>query len=140
MTTHLKCLWRDKRGSAAIEFVFAVPVLAMLIWGIFQCGMLLEANAGMQQALGEGARYATLYHPTLTNTQINTNIQSKITSAKFGVAGGTWSTPTIDDTHAAAGSGGYKVITVSYSQPTNFLFFNGPSVTFTASKRVYLSL
>jgi Flp pilus assembly protein TadG len=135
MTRHFINLWRDKRGSAAIEFVFAVPVLAMLIWGIFQFGLLLEANAGMQQALGEGARKATLY-PTPSDTAI----QSAITSAKFGVAGGTWSTPIIDNTHAAAGSGGYKVITVSYSQPTNFLFFNGPSVTFTASKRVYLSL
>jgi Flp pilus assembly protein TadG len=114
--------------------MFAVPIIAMLIWGIFQCGLLLEANAGMQQALGEGARKATLY-PTPSDT----TIQSTITSTKFGVSGGTWSTPTIDNTNVAAANGGYKVITVSYSQPTNFLFFNGPTVTFTASKRVYLS-
>jgi Flp pilus assembly protein TadG len=132
--TRLQSLWRDTRGAAAVEFVFAVPVLVMLIWGIFQISILLEANAGMQQALGEGARKATLF-PTPSDT----TIQSTITSAKFGVAGGTWSTPTIDNTHAAAANGGYKVISVQYSQPTNFLFFNGPSVTFTASKTVYLS-
>ena len=28
---------------------------------MFQFGVILQANAGMQHALGEGARYATLY-------------------------------------------------------------------------------
>jgi Flp pilus assembly protein TadG len=134
MMKRLSSLWHDKRGSAAIEFVIAVPVLVMFVWGIFQFCLLMEANAGMQQALGEGAREATLY-PTPSDT----TIQSTITSAKFGVSGGTWSTPQIDNANVAAANGGYKVITVSYTQPTNFLFFNGPSVTFTASKRVYLS-
>lgn len=130
----LRNLHRDTHGSASVEFAIAVPVLVSFIWGIFQMGMLMEANAGMQQALGEGARQATLW-PTPSDT----TIQSTITSAKFGVSGGTWSTPTIDNTHVAAANGGYKIITVTYSQPTNFLFFNGPSVTFTASKTVYLS-
>lgn len=130
MTSQLQSLWGDRRGTAVIEFAFAVPVLVLMVWGIFQIGLLLEANAGMQQALGEGARQATLW-PTPTDTQI----QSTITSAKFGVSGGTWSTPTIT-TDATAGT---KTITVTYSQPTNFLFFNGPSVTFTATKVVHLS-
>lgn len=125
----LNSLVRDKGGSAAVEFVFAVPILVIFIWGIFQVSLLLEANAGMQQALGEGARQATLY-PTPSDT----TIKSTITSAKFGVAGGTWGTPQIDNSTA-----GQKTITVTYSQPTNFLFFNGPSVTFTASKVVHLS-
>ena len=130
MMNAIRNLYRDARASAAIEFAIAAPVLVSFIWGIFQMGMLMEANAGMQQALGEGARQATLW-PTPTDTQI----QSTITSAKFGVSGGTWSTPTIT-TDTTAGT---KTISVSYSQPTNFLFFNGPTVTFTATKVVYLS-
>jgi len=47
-------------GAAALEFALAVPVLVSMIWGLFQVGMIFEANAGVQQALGEGARYATL--------------------------------------------------------------------------------
>lgn len=128
MTRRLLSLWRDAGGSAAIEFAVAVPILVMLMWGIFEFSLLLEANAGMEQALGEGARYATIY-PTPTDTAI----QSKITSAKFGLGNGTWSTPTITTTSTT------KTISVSYSQPTDFLFFNGPSVTFSASKVVYLS-
>lgn len=128
--SYLRRLFKDHSGSSAVEFAVSVPVLVMLMWGMFQVGMLYEANAGMQHALGEGARMATIY-PTPTDTQI----QTKITSAKFGLGNGTWGTPTIvTDTTAKT-----KTITVSYSQPTDFLFLPGPSVSLSASKVVYLS-
>ena len=123
-------LSKDMSGSASIEFAVAVPVLISLIWGIFQISLVFQAGAGVQNALGQAARYATIF-PTPTDTQI----QALIASSKFGTANGTWSTPTIT-TDAA----GYKVITVSYSQPTDFLFFAGPTVTLTKTKRVYLSV
>ena len=47
-------------GAAAIEMAIAVPVLVLFIIGIFSFGRMLEADAGMQHAIGEGARYATL--------------------------------------------------------------------------------
>ena len=126
----LRELFADRIGSAAVEFAVAVPVLVLMIWGIFQFGIVLQANAGMRHALGEGARYATIW-PTPTDTQI----QAKITSAKFGLANGTWSTPTIG-TNATEKS---KTITVSYAQPTDFLVLPGPTVTLTANKKVYLA-
>ena len=126
----LRQLAHNRAGTSAIEFAVAVPVLVMLIWGIVQVGLLYEANAGMQHALGEGARLATIF-PTPTDTEI----QTKITSAKFGLENGTWGTPTINtDTTAKT-----KTISVTYSQPTDFLFFPGPNVTLSASKVVYLS-
>jgi len=123
-------LREDSSGSASIEFAVAVPILISLIWGIFQISLLFQAGAGVQNALGQAARYATIY-PTPSDTQI----QALIESSKFGTNNGTWSTPTIT-TDAA----GYKVISVSYSQPTDFLFFDGPTVTLTKTKRVYLSV
>ena len=119
-------------GAAAIEFALAVPVFVSMIWGLFQIGLLYEANAGVQHALGEAARYATIF-PTPTDTQL----QTKITSTKFGVANGTWGTPVISALDTTDNS---KTITVTYSQPTDFLFFQGPNVTITRSKRVYLSV
>lgn len=127
----------DRRGSAAIEFVVAVPILVSIIWGIFQVGILYQANAGMQHALGEGARLATICAPsgTTCGPPSDAEIQSKITSAKFGLANGTWGTPQITtDTSAKT-----KTISVTYSQPTDFLFFQGPTVTLSASKVVYLA-
>ena len=118
-------LLRNDRGAAMIEFAISIPIMTLFMWGIFQ------AQAGMQHALGEAARYATIF-PTPTDTEI----QNKITSAKFGLANGTWSTPTITDDATLH----TKLITVSYSQPTNFIFFAGPTITFTKSKLVYLSV
>ena len=128
--TRFRQLIAERDGSTAVEFAVAVPVLVMLLWGIVQVGLLYEANAGMQHALGEGARMATIY-PTPTDTQI----QTKITSAKFGLGNGTWGTPSIVTDNTAK----TKTITVTYSQPTDFLFVQGPNVSLSASKVVYLS-
>jgi len=133
----------DSRGSAAIEFAIAAPVMMSLIWGIFQIGMVFEANAGVQQALGQGARFATVYDPTTGGPQTSSAVLTKITSSKFGVSStGTFYTACpqtcIDTTHAASANGGYWDIQVTYSVPTNFLFFTGPTVTIVKTKRVYL--
>ena len=129
-------LLRDIRGSAAVEFAVAVPVLIVMIWGIFQVAMVLQARAGVQQALGEGARYATIFNPATNARPTNTQISNKIVSSKFGIRNGTWQTPSINTTNEA--SGGYIVISVQYSVPTNFLIFSGPTITLSQSKRVYI--
>lgn len=58
--TQLRSLLHDESGATMIEFAFALPVLIVMLWMIVQMGFVLRANAGMQQALGEGARFATL--------------------------------------------------------------------------------
>ena len=130
MTHVLKRLWADRRGAGVIEFAIAVPVLTVFIYGIFVVGKLFEANAGMQHALGEAARYATLY-PTPTDDQL----KAMMTAKKFGTSnnGGTLSALAIST------SGNTKTMTLTYSQPTDFLLFNGPNVSITRSKKVYLA-
>ncbi|HXG82067.1 MAG TPA: TadE/TadG family type IV pilus assembly protein [Sphingomicrobium sp.] len=121
-------LKRDERGVAVIEIAIVLPVLILFIYGIFQVGILYQANAGMQHALGEGARYATLY-PTPTDAQI----QAKVQAAVFGTKPGTFTVPT------PTSSSGFKTLTVTYSQPMNFLFFPGPTVSLTRTKKVYVA-
>ena len=125
--TRLRFLLRRSDGSAAIEFAIGVPVLASMIFGMFQLGIVLQANAGVQHALGEAARFATIW-PTPTNS----DLQAKITAKKFGPGNGTWGTPTI-----SSGTG-TRTITVSYTQPLDWIFFNS-TVTITKSKVVYLA-
>lgn len=119
---------RDTRGAGLIEFALILPALVLFIYGTFVVGQLFEANAGMQHALGEGARFATLY-PTPSDTAI----QSKIQSSTFGTGGGTFTVPT------PTTAGGSKTLSVTYSVPTDFIFFDGPTVTITKTKRVYLA-
>jgi Flp pilus assembly protein TadG len=129
----LRLLRRNEHGAAAIEFAIAVPVLITFIWGIFQIGLLLEANAGMRHALGEGARYATLYiDSTSDHRPTNASIKSKISSSVFRPGVGNFSVADPVD------GAGFKTLSVTYTMPMNFLFFNGPTVSMTRTKKVYV--
>lgn len=135
MTRMFKRLRRDQRGAGALEFALAIPILTMLIYGIFTIGMLYRANAGMQHALGEAARYATIF-PTPTDAQIKARAASKA----FGTSHGTLGQLAITNENSGGSGTQYKVLSLTYSQPTNFLFFRGPNVSITRSKRVYIPL
>jgi hypothetical protein len=140
MTAALFRKLRDDRGAAAIELAFALPVLVLFIYGIFVMGQLMAANAGMQNALGQGARYATLCLNPTEDTGCtlpsDDDIQAKISAGLFGTGSGDWSTPTIDRHDADH----YLTIQVTYSQKLDFLFFPGPTVTLTRSKKVYTAI
>jgi Flp pilus assembly protein TadG len=130
---------RDERGAAALEMALALPPLVTMIYGIFTLGQVFEAQAGMQHALGEGARYGTLCLSMSSSgctLPTDDQIKAKVNSKLFGMASGTFDTPAVDSTTATSG---YKTITVTYHQTMNFLLFTGPTVTLTRSKRVYLA-
>lgn len=129
MTRSLTSLLRRSDGSAAVEFAVAIPVLILMVFGMFQLGIVFQANAGMQHALGEAARLAVIY-PTPNDAQL----QARITAKNFGTGSGTWGTPTIR-TDAAAGT---KTINVTYKQPLDWIFFES-TVTLNKNKVVHLS-
>lgn len=122
---------RDERGLATIEMAFALPILLLFIYGIFQVGMIMAASAGMQHALGEGARLATIY-PTPTDTAIKTRINDKLFGAYVGQF-------TVADPVADSTGKSYKDLSVTYTVTPNYLFFTAPDITLVRSKRVYLS-
>lgn len=131
--TLLRSLKRDVRGAAAIEMALALPVLVSMIYGLFQVGLLYQANAGMQHALGEGARYATLCVPTgnTCNPPSDTQIKNRITTKLFGKGDGAF---TVANPVVGAG---YRDLSVSYTKKMNFLFMAGPTITLNRSKRAY---
>ena len=136
----MKLLRTCQRGAAAIEFAIAVPVLTVMIYGIFQVGLIFQANAGMQHALGEGARLATLCIPSgnTCTSPSNTAIVAKMTAAKFGTNIGTFGTPTSADPGSTV-CNFCRDLTITYTVTPNFLFFNAPAVTLTRTKRVYVA-
>jgi len=130
----LRSLRRDERGVAVIEIAIVLPVLILFIYGIFQIGILYQANAGMQHALGEGARYATLCRPVTGGCNVATNaeITAKMNAAVFGTKPGTFTIPAPSTTNRV------MTLKVNYVQPMSFIFFPGPTVTLTRQKKVYL--
>ena len=135
--TKFRSMLRNQAGAAAIEFALAVPVLVVMIYGIFQIGIAFQASAGMQHALGEGARLATIcQNPTadgVCSVATNDEIKAMINAKKFGTGVGTFSEPTV-----TAGSD-YRDLSVTFSMPTSFLLFPGPTINLTRSKRVYVA-
>lgn len=130
----MKCLEklrRDEHGAAAIEMAFALPVLLLFVFGIFQIGVILQANAGMQHALGEGARLATIFPQPADFV-----IVSKMDDSEFGMSVGTFNTPTIS-TPATSGCTSCRDLQVTYTVTPNFVFFTLPAMTLTRNKRVY---
>jgi Flp pilus assembly protein TadG len=134
--TWLKRLPTNERGAAVIELALSLPVLITLIYGIFEFCQLYEANAGMQHALGEGARLATLCIPDTgassgCDNPSDTDIVARENAKLFGPTGGSF------DVQTPTTSTGYKTLTITYTRTMNFLFFTGPTVTLTRSKQVY---
>lgn len=131
---------RDQRGAAAIEMAFAVPVLVVMLWAFVQLAEVYRAVAGIQQALGQGARYATLcLTPTINGCTAPTGPQIKtvINNSVYGIGPGTFNVP--DPVPGTSGTARYFDLTVTYSQPTNLLLFPGPTMSLSRSKRVWLS-
>ena len=133
----MRILRRDDRGAATVEMALAVPVLALFLYGIFQIGVIFQANAGMQHALGEGARYATIcVNPTATGAcsrYTDAQIKAKINDKVFGTGVGSFNVADpVQNT-------GYIVLSVTFTMTPNFLFFNGPPINVTRTKRVYVA-
>jgi len=138
----------DDQGAATVEMAFALPVLVIMLYAFVQLAEVYRAVAGMQQALGEGARFATLCYSqsatgcaapdpgTGTSPAANT-IKAKIYTSVYGIGPGTF---TVDDpVSGTSGTGKYYDLTVTYSQPTNLIMFHGPTMSLTRKKRVWIS-
>lgn len=129
--TRLRNICRDQQGAAAVEMAFALPILLLFVFGIFQFGVILLANAGMQHALGEGARFATLF-PTPANSEIVTRMDTR----EFGMNFGTFNTPTVT-TPATGVCVKCRDLTVTYTVTPSFIVVSGPTINLSRTKRVY---
>jgi Flp pilus assembly protein TadG len=133
-------LSHDERGAAAVEMAFALPVLIVMLWAFVQLAQVYRAVAGIQMALGEGARYATLcltQSATGCTPPTGPQIQTKINASIYGLGPGTFTVnPPVS---GFSGAAKYYDLTVSYSQPTDLLMFPGPTMALTRSKRVWVA-
>lgn len=130
----------DEKGAAVIEMAFALPVLIMMLWAFVQLAQVYRALAGIQQALGQGARYATLCaSPSSSGCSVPTaaSIKTQITNSVFGIGPGTFTVS--DPVSGTSGSAQYYDLTVSYTQPTSLLIVPGPTISVSRSKRVWVA-
>ncbi len=120
----------DTKGIGMVEFALFAPVFIGMIIAAAQLGLLFFANAGIKNAVSEGARLASLY-PRPSNAQI----AARITRHRLGVdpvylTGPTFAEGVVSGSH-------YLEITMRYSAPVDFLFYKVGPITFTQTRRVY---
>lgn len=147
MTMQRRLAW-DEAGTAAIEMAFALPIFVVMLWSFVQLAQVYRATAGIQQALGEGARFATVCQsPAITgcatpvlgtgNNPPDGSIKKKLKDSVAGTGPGTF---TVDDpTDGNVGTARFLQLRVQYSQDTDFLIFKGPKMTVSRSKRVWIA-
>lgn len=142
MNATLRRIVRDESGGAMVETALALPIFLMMIWGIVQFGLAVHANNGIQNALGEGARYATLcVNPTIANgcrRPTDAQIVARINDRRFSSTYGSFGTPTVTPGPNTAAIP-YIDLRVTYTMPTSLIFINGPVMTFVRTKRVYVT-
>ena len=147
--TKFRSIFRNRDGAAAIEFAFALPVLIVMIYGIFQVGIAFQASAGMQHALGEGARLATVcQNPTadgVCSVATDEEIEARVAEKLFGTGIGEFAvaitrpaddpaTEDIDESDVD-----FMDLSTTFTMPTSFLLFPGPTINLARSKRVYVA-
>jgi Flp pilus assembly pilin Flp len=131
----------DQRGVAAVEMALALPVLVVMLYMFIQLGEIYRAMSGIQQGLGQGARYATLcLNPSTSGCTVPTGqqVHDKVLASVYGIGPGTFNanTPALQ---TDGSTGKFYDLTVTYSQRTSLLLFPGPTVNVSRSKRVWVA-
>lgn len=125
-------LLRDQRGAGIVEFALAAPILFLLIIGVAQLGILFSATAGLSHAVGEGARLAAIYPLPSDDDIAEAIMESRFSLSNAHMVGD----PKI--VHGTDANGfTYADISLSYSVPIDFIFFETPPMVLTESRRVF---
>lgn len=69
-------LARDRRGVTAIEFAFAMPVMAMMLMALFDLGFQVYAQSVLQGSVQQAARASTLETGSANSPALDTQVQA----------------------------------------------------------------
>jgi Flp pilus assembly protein TadG len=103
--------WRSARGAELIEFAIVVPLLLLLLAGIFDFGMMFRTFEAVTNAAREGARVGVL--PGYAAEDIEDRIDAYM--AVSGLTGAY--TVIVDSVPIATGAGTFnaRAVTVNYT-------------------------
>lgn len=87
MPAHWRRLAADCRGALAIEFGFALPVLALITVGLIDVSMLVWSSSTIENAAAEGARYAVVNGAGSPSPASATDVSNYIRTHAVGVPG-----------------------------------------------------
>jgi Flp pilus assembly protein TadG len=106
---------RARRGQALVEFALVLPLLLMLVIGVFEFGRAYNVYQVITDAAREGARTAVVADPSTTQDSVLTTIRNAL-----GRAGLNSSSATIGLTGWRTGTGTPATVTIQF--PYTFVF------------------
>jgi Flp pilus assembly protein TadG len=120
---------REEKGASAVEFAIGAPFLLALIYGLAQLAVIFFAQAGLNHAVSEAARVASIY-PRPSNAAIT----AAATDERFGLDATRLGNPVLAESTDSGVT--YVTISLSYSADVNLLFFGTRTITMGESKKV----
>lgn len=123
-------LARNQRGATAVEFALALPPFLILLFGSVQLAIIASARTGLQHAVDEGARYASIY-PTPSDAQIIERVNTR----RFGLDPAYVSAPVVS--HGEQYGVPYIEISMRYARSLDFLLFQTPPLSLSYTRRAY---
>lgn len=74
---------RSDEGQAVVEFALIVPVLLLLVLGVFEFGRAWSAHQALTDAAREGARTAVIADPAITEDSVQTVVRNALAAASL---------------------------------------------------------
>ena len=128
-------LARDEQGSAAIEFGLVAPAFLVLLLGIFQMGVWMQAYNAMRNAVTETARSVAVEYQTdnrLTDTQIEATGLAVATTNPYLLDSGDIEVEVTNPTNQTFAGARELELTLNYQLPTflDFAGIDGPEISY----------
>src|SRR5687767_15953931 len=76
--------WRSQRGAAAVGFALLLPLLVVILFGVFAVGVALVRGVNYVSAAREGARYAAVHCRPDSSSCTPTLIQTRVMQSANG--------------------------------------------------------
>lgn len=124
-------LFRNNRGSSTVDFAFALPVLLIIMMGMFQLGQYLHAAGAIRHALGEGIRLA----------KVDTDADSAAVQAEvYGNMGGlsTKNVVGFSFSRTTTGAVEFGTVVMKYKLESVMPLVPVPDITITQTKTAYI--
>lgn len=142
--------YRDRRGTAALEFALVMPVLLLLLGGLVEFGWAVWSDSALCNAVSQASYYGFLTGSGVSTSSLVaiaekasalSDVTATASTPACYCASGTPATPspaTSCTTACADGTypGTYTTIVAQYSVPTFLPLFPSPTITESAMVRL----
>lgn len=115
------CLHTISAGQALVEFAMVLPLLILIIMGVFDLGRAIYGYNVISNSAREGARYGIVHCDVQTSTLDVAGVRSTAISKSIGVDPADINVPA--PTYTDCGYGSSLTVTVNYTFHPLTLFF-----------------